>query len=557
MDLMKIDMLIHEGKFLQALTLLNSNTIEDEPQLIYKKCRLLIETGNLEESLTYIDEVISAGLIDFKTKLKMLNEKSFCHWRLGNIEDGLETIQEGLGFLEEFNMEDQEQHKLIQNLLLITKALIYSHIGKLEESVNLLTNLQIQNSRNIVYSRYVLGISYWKSGNTEKAISCCESAINTAIEIHDHYLKYNSLIVMGNIYLDNDEFVKAKQLYEESVSICEMIDDNLGKSIATINIAEIQRRQGNYIKSLQSLSSIVKILEEIGNKQNLALSIELMGLIYEDQGKLDLALDTYKESYQYRIQLANKQDIAWSHKYMASIYRRKDDYYNALEHYKKCIAIEEGLGNHLYISFTYLAVVILCCDMGIQNVSQYYLEKLEKLHEQKNNKIITAKYNLAFAYHLKQSNRLQNMAEAQRLFRKVAVDTSLSRELTIFAMTNLTELLLFEVKLYGGEDVLDEVKVHAQNILALAKDQESFALLAQAYGLLANLSLIELNLKDSKNYLDLGYKIAKDQGLIHIQNKLEKQRDSFDSEINKWTSIVSKNTPVMERIEHSNVMDYI
>ncbi|MHA2249085.1 MAG: tetratricopeptide repeat protein [Candidatus Kariarchaeaceae archaeon] len=557
MLLRKIETLVQKGMFHQALEVLNSNNIDDEPDLVYLKCRLLIETGNIEDSLIYIQSAISADLIDFITKLKLYNEKGFCLWRLGKIEEGLDAISEALELISDLVKDEQDQYSLVQNLLIITKALIYSHIGKLEESIDLISTLDIHDRKNHVYAKYVLGIAFWKSGKTQEAISSCESAIKGAKEIFDHYLIYNCTIVLGNIHLDNDEFAKAKPLYEETLAISSKINDDLGKSISTINLAEIHRRQGNYLEALDMLTNIIKDLQKIGNLQNLALAMELMGLIYEDQGNLDLALTTHEKSYQYRIQLGNKQDIAWCHKYIASIYRRKNDYFNALEHYKKCIAIEEEIGNHLYTSYTYLSVVVLCCDMGIHNVSNYYLEKLENLNNLEKNKIIAAKFNLAFAYHLKHSNKLQNIAEAQRLFREVAIDTRLSKELTIFAITNLAELLIVELKLYGGEEVLEEVKVHAQNIVELSKNQESFSLLARAYGLLANLSLIELKLEESKHYLELGHKIAKERGLTRIQKNLEMQRESFDSEINKWTSFVSSSASFVERIDHSNVLEYI
>jgi tetratricopeptide (TPR) repeat protein len=450
----------------------------------------------------------------------------------------------------------------MQSRINTTRAIIYTNIANLEEAVELIdetiTLLDKQhNPREYAHAMYALGAVYWRKGQHDQALEALEMGRISAEIINNAYLLYNILVISGNVLQSELRFDDALGVYFKALEISTRIDNPIGIGVSTINIAEVYRRQGKLDESLTLLTEVEQIFLKNNNLQNLAATYDLMGSIFESRGSLDEALELHKKSEKIRNSIDHQQDLSRSYRDTARVYWKKGILETASRYFLKSLKIEQITKNETDLSKTYFSLVILSSDMDQIADANRYLRSIEKLANESTNKLIDIQYQLAHAYLLKQKNQIELKAEAQQIFKRITESKNIEFSLLLFALTNLCELLIFELQVYGGTEVFEEVKELVGKIHALAKENKLSLLLAEAYAIEANIALFELHIDQAKEYLTKAFAIAEEHGFNRLKSKLIEQRENLDEEIKKWIDLINKNASFIERVEYSNILDYI
>ncbi len=251
----------------------------------------------------------------------------------------------------------------------------------------------------------------------------------------------------------------------------------------------------------------------------IALALNNLGDVYQLKGNLNLALEYYQESLSIYKELSIKQDIAMSLTNIGELYRKKRNPNWALRYYNRGLAMYEELKSDSSSTVIYeLVLQVLDCNEPV--LAQEHLKKLQQINERTDSRIVRHRYLIANALILKSHKRTRHKMKAEGILAKVVEEEVVDHALTVTAMIHLCDLLLFELKMTGEEEILDEVKNLTKKLSNIEKQQSSYSLLTETYVLQSELALLEMDIKKAQNLLELALLNAEDRGLRNLAIKI-------------------------------------
>ena len=103
----------------------------------------------------------------------------------------------------------------------------------------------------------------------------------------------------------------------------------------------------------------------------------------------------------------------------------------------------------------------------------------------------------------------------------------------------------------GNEAVLGEVNRLAQQVLQIAKEQQSSSLLAKSYLLIAKLALLEPDVDRSRDLLARAHQIADEKGYERLAMVIEYEQKRLSGQLPNW--LLDQNVPLLERLSHTHL----
>ncbi|MHA2249413.1 MAG: tetratricopeptide repeat protein [Candidatus Kariarchaeaceae archaeon] len=310
--------------------------------------------------------------------------------------------------------------------------------------------------------------------------------------------------------------------------------------------------QGRYDSALEYYNKSLEIREELQNGYDIAISFDNLGVVYREKGELDTALEYHNKSLQLRKTIGEKHHIANTLNNIGVVYYNKGELDLALDYFQKCVKVGEEskitqrIAGPLYrIILTYLDKK----DDFSREKAQTYADKLEHLSKESSNKYSDLLSRLAQSMILKSSKRTMHKIDAQRLLQTIISEDIIDHRLTLFAMINLCELLLEELKLYGEKEVMEEVQNLSEKISHIAHKQRAFSKLAESYVIQSKIALLNLDTIKAKELLAQAQFIADEKGFKQLAAKISFEFDELLDKLDQWNDYISKNTSFAERIE--------
>lgn len=301
--------------------------------------------------------------------------------------------------------------------------------------------------------------------------------------------------------------------------------------------------------ALECLQNSLILREEIGNQLNIATSLNNLGLIYEAKGELSLALDYQQRSLSINTKIGNKYHIATSLNNIGVIFNSQGDPDAALEYFHKSVALREEIGNEVYTSGTIYRMILTYININDIEKAKFFLEKISLLNQKIENAYIDLLARLAESMILKNSTRAMYKIDAQRNLKGIVEEEIIDYRLTIFAMINLCELLLEELKFYGENEVMVEVQNLSERISSIAREQNAFNMLAESYVIQSKIALLNMNTTKAKSLLAQAQLIADEKGFKRLAVKISFEHDGLLDKLDQWNDYIGQNTSFAERIE--------
>lgn len=229
----------------------------------------------------------------------------------------------------------------------------------------------------------------------------------------------------------------------------------------------------------------------------------------------------------------------------------------ALNAYKSALSLYKELGNYLEKSELLLCLCnALFTEENISDI-QEYLNELQYLAIKTKNVLIKNRYLFVKALNLKSNNCAYSKVKAQKIFQKILASDIIDYDLNVFALINMCDILLWELKITGNEKVLQEVRNYTEKLESIAKKHQSYPLMAETYLLQAKLALLELDIEFTHVLLDRAYSIANEKNLTQILRKLSNQYDFLHEKIDILEEFNFTDKSVKERIEDLELEDTI
>ncbi|MHA2251648.1 MAG: hypothetical protein ACXAD7_14890 [Candidatus Kariarchaeaceae archaeon] len=213
----------------------------------------------------------------------------------------------------------------------------------------------------------------------------------------------------------------------------------------------------------------------------------------------------------------------------------------------------------LYLAFTVISVLLLALILFLDGLKM--LNKLDqpKLVDDNNlrNRIKLLQNKLSEALVLKRKNRTKDRLEAQRILETIISEEIIDHELTVFAMFNLCDLLLDELKIYGEEEVLHEAMKLSDRVYKIAMDRNSDTLIIESLLLQHKFDVLSGNLDDAREKLDRALLISDEKKLINITHKINEELITFESSLETLQSLIYDGADLLKRLSNVKVQEHI
>ncbi|MFV2015505.1 MAG: tetratricopeptide repeat protein, partial [Candidatus Heimdallarchaeota archaeon] len=210
--------------------------------------------------------------------------------------------------------------------------------------------------------------------------------------------------------------------------------------------------------------------QQLDDRSGVAKSLNNIGEIYRIKGELDLSLDYYLQSLNHFVLTENQINLAIVYSNIGVLYNQKGNPDLGLDYLRKAIRMLENHENNLVLAEIYYQVIVLSLDINQHSEAVKYYNQLCSISEKNENKFVTTFTLIAQALILKNTKRTKTKAQAQEIFEKIINQEILMVEITVFALLNLCEMLLNELKLYGDEDILIELHEYSNRLLEIATE---------------------------------------------------------------------------------------
>jgi len=288
------------------------------------------------------------------------------------------------------------------------------------------------------------------------------------------------------------------------------------------------------------------------------MTINNLGGIHHNIGNLEQALEYYQKGLAMYEEVGHTRDIAFG---LSSIgllnWQQGADFNLALESLEKSLTLLEELGNNLDIASALYSLIYVVNDRGLSEKARWYLERLLKINNLEDNKIIRQQYRVAQALVLKKSTRKRDTDKAKLLLRQVVEDEVLDHELFVGAMLNLCDSLLADLSASGEQKVLEDVRSLVSKLLEVVDEQRSHSVLAETYLLQSKLALLELNLNEARTLLTKAQDLADRNGMVRLTMKISREHDSLLEQLSMWKKFIEKGASLKELADSAGLREMV
>jgi tetratricopeptide (TPR) repeat protein len=569
-ELNQIELLIGEEKFENALQdvekfekkddLSENNRIKNQ----VLKSLILTKMGVYETALEIAQRSIDESqhldnpLLELDSSLSLANAL-FEH---GKLNECLDVIIDGEILLKEIKSVEKLERTKKEAALNLLKGKIYrkkSDFKLAHENLQkcLAISKDIGNSFLLTDALNNIGIIYASKGEFDLALNFFSQSLEMNEALGSKQPKIKLLNNFGMIYWQKGELDLAYEYYNQCLNLSREFKDKKISAGVLLNIGIICLDKGDIHKALDHFQNSLMLYEELESNYEIALCLNNIGNVYQIKEDLDQALLFYIKSLAIFEELEDKKDIAHGLNNIGDIYKIEGNYEKALVNYKKCLNLYEEIGNNQDTSLAIYNLVSVCIESDLIDEAESYLDKFKIMAEQESNKQIDQLYRLSKALVLKTYERIVKKVEAQQLFQQIAEEEVIQLQYTVSAMLNLSDLLLFELKASGVEDVVYEVKTLFNKLITIAENQNSFSILIETYLLQSKMALIELNVNEAQDLLVKAENITRDNELHRLLEKVLLEQDTLETEVEKWNELAKQSASLFDRLEQANLLNYI
>lgn len=556
----QIEQLVYQGKFSEALEEVEDLELKSEGQKNERlqcqilKSLILTRKGDPDSGLLLINQVFQEikqlnnsimevdAYLSKVTALYELGELDECLKEIELAEKRLSTIKNQIKTTQQRSAILHFKGKILRKKGDLGRALEY-----LQESLSI--RQELDHSYEIADILNTIGIVYSSRGELYIALEYLQQSQSIFEELGQREQLVKVLNNIGMAAWQSGELDQALDSFQRSLYISQELGNTRFIAVLLLNIGLIYRNKGELNSALYFYQKGLSLFEELGKKREITVCLNNIGEIYYWKGELDRSLQFYNQSLVLAEELENKEEIALSFLNIGSLFEAKGELNIATNYYKKSLSLTEEIGKNPDTVLVLYNLIIISVYQGLIDECNSYLTKLKEIKEKETNKLISQRFRLAKAAILKSSSRVIKRAEAQQLFQQVAHEEIINIELTIFALLNLCELLLMELRSTGNEEILSEVKTLLGQLLEITENQHSFIWLTETYLLQSKLALLELDLNQAQALLSKAEQLADEMGLSKLTTTITLECDLIQSQIRKWEKIMGQKPSAREIVE--------
>ncbi|MHA2180356.1 MAG: tetratricopeptide repeat protein [Promethearchaeota archaeon] len=517
----------------------------------------LIDQVSFEEALEIIEELEKDESLSPKDQVSVILMKGRIYHYSNQFEKQVKVYRSAYQISRNLGMVPESIEALIGRAFIVftgdfIKAPIY--VKKAEKILNSLAYGPIMK----ILRRKLLFIKSWIlpfTGAVDEAVECAKEALKLAEEEHDKLglsTIYNRLgwleTGLGNQENALDYAQKGLQLNKE-------LNYKIGISRNYSLLARIYYNKQDYERSFHYCEEAL-LFNELGHWPKIEI-ISILADIHYFKTEINKAIKYQQQALSLSEESNVNFFIVNNLVKMGYFYKAAGKNNLVITNIEKALILSEKLGFPLLtaVSIT-LLILSLIEEKSLEKANQYF-SRLTELYEEsmkQGDLDVTIYFLVSKAYILKASTRMRDRVEAQTLFKEANDRMSpegdiFSREMLIFSMGNLCDLLLEELSIYNDPKVLDEILPIIKKSQKFAEETHNYAWLTNTKLLQAKLALIQMKIEDAKKLMVEAQRIADDHGFDLLAWGISTEHDKLLDQIDVWNKIQKDESSIGDRIK--------
>lgn len=521
----------------------------------------LLDTYNFKEALQAVESLEHWDDLSPPNRLT-------CHLLKSQLFNNLGRYEETLKLTETIIRESQRQRKRLHLVdVLIARAEALSFLGRYEEGLDVIKQGEHelvplardqpaeipQRTAALLYHK---GMIYLWKGEIDRTWEYGQQSLALREKLGHKKEIADSLVYFGWFYRLKGELDQAMEYGQQSLALAKELGHKLAIGWSLYLIGNIYAAKGELDRALEKHQQSLVLAEELGSKLLIAWLLNIIGYTYLLKGELDQALEYGQQSLVLHEELDLKPAIAVVRNTIGEIYHQRGDLEQAVAHLEQSLALFEKSGVNSFMAWPLFHLISIAIDTASFDRAQLYLQRLQQLNEQEDNKRISMIYRVAEALVLKTSPRARHRVKAEELLEQVAKE-EVVHATTVTARLNLCDLLLAELRTSDDPDLLGEVQTHVTRLLEIATQQHSHWLWAETYVLQAKLALVELNVQGARRFLDQAQRLAEERGLQRLAMRISTEHDTLLDQLGQWQDFIDRNASLKERAELARLEEQV
>ncbi|MHA1995860.1 MAG: tetratricopeptide repeat protein [Candidatus Hodarchaeales archaeon] len=565
--LKQIELLFSQSNFRAALkeieNLEKSNHLNDNEKMSLKllKVKSYIHKGELKKGKQIAEELLEESSntgnqeIDFDSLIELCKAKIM----LGEIDEAYQLIRRCEKLMLILDKEDLLDTNPRKASLYYCKGLLKTTQGELEEAKSFLEKSLVLREKvgdkvGIVDTLFEFGYIDFIQRNSKQLFSKSQKILSLSKSINHHVGVAKSYFLSGFYYRINGELIQALEYFQKCLDIGDAIDDHLTRARALVNLGVNYGSRGETVLAVDYCTKSLNAYSEIGYQFRIANLYLILGNFYGYLGDLDKSKDFLCLSLTKYETLGNLRRVAVCLNNLGDLMGDKGDFDKAMGYFTRSLDLSRKLKFDFLIPDSLYQLIKYYHDIIPKEILQAYLEELEEIDGRYHNiPIINLRYQLAKAIMLKSHGRLIDKGIAQNIFQEIAEEEIIDLELTVEALINLFELLLFELESTENESVLEDLYKTSQKLVQIAKGQKAELYIVQAYLIMSKLKLLELNLEEAHKLLTQSLLLAKEKGHTRMEKVVSVEEEAFISQLTTWEKIVNQQPSIREILKLTQV----
>lgn len=323
-ELDAIESLKRMGQWAEALKALNRLDLSDDhpyaPEYYWLKGTIhLFQKKYPKAERSLIDAIRLSKQSGYAANANIeaysFNDLSLCSYFQNDLERALQYTKSGLAALN-----PEGERDFVKYILLRNQATYLERLGRVVEALRIVEDIWDELPR-VQKAETVLGF-YWlksellrKSGALEDATRVAREGLKLA-SLNRHFpMTYDHWVVLGSIYMDQEDWEKAETSLNISLKVAEnhVDDSRVVRGYIQLGLLNIQKKQWQSAK--EALQAAITKGEKLQSTAYLTDAFLTMGNLYSAQDQLEEAVGYFhkaaelSEQHQYK----DKKVQAWYH----------------------------------------------------------------------------------------------------------------------------------------------------------------------------------------------------------------------------------------------------
>jgi hypothetical protein len=184
--------------------------------------------------------------------------------------------------------------------------------------------------------------------------------------------------------------------------------------------------------------------------------------------------------------------------------------------------------------------------------AQQCVDRMRQFRDQEGVKSPDVFYRISKAVLLKRTPQKINQLKAKEILKHIVEEKPFA-EVYYYAIIELCDLFLKELRETNNVKGLDEIKYYITQLMDFAKKQHSFLLQTEIYSLRAKLKLITFEFEKAQNLLSKALNIAEKYELNLLAKRIFKEQEELLDRESEWEALRKSKADMNELLDLAQV----